>query len=146
MRIYEVQNRSELLPSLLEIWEDSVLATHTFLSENEMEEIKKYVPKAIKNVEVLTIAVGDDRKPVAFMGTGNRRLEMLFLSPSVRGKGLGKQLVEYGIKNHGIYIVAVNEENLQAVGFYEHIGFKTCKRSALDKQGNPHPLLYMKLD
>ena len=39
MNIVEVQNRTTLLiNNLLEVWEDSVKATHTFLS---LEEIKK---------------------------------------------------------------------------------------------------------
>ena len=31
------------------------------------------------------------------------------------------------------------------VGFYEHLGFKTYKRTDHDEEGNPYPLLYMKL-
>lgn len=79
------------------------------------------------------------------MGTENRRLEMLSISPTERGKGIGKQLVQYGIKGFNINEVTVNKQNPQAVGFYEHIGFKTYKRTDLDEQGNPYPLLYMKL-
>lgn len=33
--------------NLLEIWEKSVRATHTFLSEEEILKIKEYVPGAI---------------------------------------------------------------------------------------------------
>lgn len=40
--------------------------------------------------------------------------------------------------------VAVNEQNPQAVGFYEHLGFQTYKRTECDEEGNPYPLLYMK--
>lgn len=40
--------------------------------------------------------------------------------------------------------VTVNERNPQAVGFYEHLGFQTYKRTECDEEGNPYPLLYMK--
>ena len=40
--------------------------------------------------------------------------------------------------------MTVNEQNPQAVGFYEHMGFAAYKRTDLDKHGNPYPLLYMK--
>lgn len=33
----------------------------------------------------------------------------------------------------------------QAVGFYEHMDFRTYKRTDFDEEGNPYPLLYMKL-
>ena len=69
---------------------------------------------------------------------------MLFLSPEVRGKGLGKQLLQYGIETYNIQELTVNEQNPQAVGFYEHMGFKAYKRTDSDEQGNPYPLLYMK--
>ena len=32
----------------------------------------------------------------------------------------------------------------QAVGFYEHMGFRAYKRSQTDEQGGPYPILYMK--
>ena len=38
----------------------------------------------------------------------------------------------------------MNEQNPQAKGFYEHMGFRVYKRTELDEQGNPYPLLYMR--
>lgn len=71
-------------------------------------------------------------------------LEMLFLAPEERGKGTGRKLMQYGIEKYGIQEVTVNEQNPQAVGFYEHLGFQTYKRTECDEEGNPYPLLYMK--
>ena len=79
------------------------------------------------------------------MGVENNRLEILFLAPPARGKGLGKQLLDYGICHHQIKEVTVNEQNPQALEFYRHLGFETYKRTDCDEQGNPYPLLYMKL-
>lgn len=144
MKIYEIQNRTpQLIEELLNVWEGSVRATHLFLSDAEVKSIKEYVPQALESVEHLIIAEAE--KPVAFMGTQNGRLEMLFIVPEERGKGIGKQLLQYGVQNYGITEVTVNEQNPQAVGFYEHMGFKTYKRTDLDEEGNPYPLLYMKL-
>ena len=144
MKIYEIQNRTpQLIAELLEVWEASVRATHLFLSDAEVKSIKEYVPQALENVEHLIIAEAE--KPAAFMGTQNGRLEMLFIAPEDRGKGIGKQLLQYGVQNYGITEVTVNEQNSQAVGFYEHMGFKTYKRTDLDEEGNPYPLLYMEL-
>lgn len=143
MQIYEVQDRSQtLLEMLLGVWERSVRATHLFLSNAEIKTIKAYVPQALANVEYLIIAETGD--PIAFMGTQNGRLEMLFITPAERGKGVGRQLLQYGIENYGVSEVTVNEQNPQAVGFYEHMGFETYKRTDLDEEGNPYPLLYMK--
>ena len=100
---------------------------------------------AIENVEYLIIAEKEFGEPVAFMGIDSNRLEMLFLSPEVRGKGLGKQLLQYGIETYNLQELTVNEQNPQAVGFYEHMGFQTYKRTEYDEEGNPYPLLYMRL-
>lgn len=146
MQILEVKNRtSKLIQQLLIIWEGSVKATHTFLSEKEIQEIKEYVPQALAGVAHLLIAVNEAGSPVAFMGVENGMLEMLFVSDHERGKGLGKQLLEQGIKQYGVRRLAVNEQNPKAKGFYEHMGFQVYKRTEHDEQGQPYPLLYMKL-
>ena len=146
MEIYEVEKRTaQLLTSLLDIWEGSVRATHHFLSDAEIDRIREYVPQALTGVKHLIVAKNDRGEPVAFLGTVQSRLEMLFLSASERGKGIGTRLLQYGVQNYGIREVTVNEQNPQAVGFYEHFGFQTYKRTDLDEQGDPYPLLYMKL-
>ena len=144
MRIEEVKVRTpDLLERLLEVWENSVRVTHLFLSDDEINSIKEYVPQALKEVAHLVIAEDGAGRPTAFMGVENGTLEMLFIDPEERGKGLGKSLVQYGIKNYAVERLAVNEQNPQARGFYEHMGFRVYGRTDLDEQGNPYPLLYM---
>ena len=146
MEIIYVEDRTEMLiDKLCDVWEKSVRATHLFLSDSEVKEIAKYVPGALKQLPHLIIATNDENEPVAFMGIDGKKLESLFISPEERGKGLGKQLIQYGIKHYSINQVVVNEQNTQAKGFYEHIGFQVYKRSDIDEQGNPYPILYMKL-
>ena len=41
--------------------------------------------------------------------------------------------------------IKIKEYVPKAVGFYEHMGFETYKRTQWDEEGNPYPLLYMKL-
>lgn len=146
MRIVQVQERHPfLMYALLDIWERSVKATHLFLSDGEIESIKEYVPRALMGVENLTVAENEDGQSVAFMGTESGTLEMLFIAPEERGKGLGKRLLRYGIGHFGVKELAVNEQNPQAKGFYEHMGFRAYKRTERDEQGGPYPLLYMSL-
>ena len=146
MRILEIEERnSDLISKLIAVWEASVRATHLFLSDSKILSIKEYVPQALKSVDKLIIAENDEEKPIAFMGIENETLEMLFITPSERGQGLGKQLLQYGISNYKVNRLTVNEQNPQAKGFYEHMGFHVYKRTDYDEQGNPYPLLYMRL-
>lgn len=144
MKIREVQGRFDaLVDELVQVWEQSVAATHTFLSASEISNIKVYVPQALRGVAHLVVAEDDAERPVAFMGVEDGSLEMLFISPDARGKSLGKRLLTYGIERYGVERLTVNEQNPQARGFYEHMGFRTYKRTDHDEQGNPYPLLYM---
>ena len=133
----------ELIEELVDVWERSVRATHAFLFEQEILEIKPFVPQAIEGVDALVVAERDGA-PVGFMGVQDRRLEMLFLDPAARGRGIGRRILEHGIKRLGVAELTVNEQNPQAVGFYEHMGFSTYRRTELDEEGRPYPLLYMR--
>lgn len=100
---------------------------------------------ALKSVPHLIIENDVNGVPIAFMGIDDGKLEMLFIDPRERGKGLGRKLLEHGITKYGVKEVVVNEQNPQAKGFYEHMGFKVYERSEIDEQGNPYPILFMKL-
>ena len=144
MRIYEVEERGEgILRSLLDVWESSVRATHLFLSEQEIARIKKYVPQALCGVPHLLAAEVEGGVPVAFAGVNGRKLEMLFVAAEERGRGIGKKLLQCAADAYAVNELTVNEQNPQAIAFYEHMGFNTVKRTAADEQGNPYPLLYM---
>ena len=147
MTIIEIDNRTTaLINELLEVWEDSVKATHLFLSNEEINKIKEYVPQALKEVSHLVIIKNEKDISIAFMGVEGTKLEMLFIKSIERGKGLGKQLLAYGIENYNVNELVVNEQNPNAKAFYEHLGFKVYKRADLDEQGNQYPILYMRLE
>lgn len=145
MKIVQINKRDSILvQKLLDVWESSVKATHLFLSVDEINNIKQYVPQALKDVSILVIAENKNGNPVGFMGIDDKKLEMLFVLDKYRGQGIGKQLLQYGIENYSINELTVNEQNPRAKRFYEHMGFEVYKRTELDEQGNPYPLLYMK--
>lgn len=147
MKIIEVKDKNPLLiKQLLDVWESSIKDTHLFLSQNEIDSIKEYIPIALNEIPHLIVIKNENNIPVGFMGIVKQHLEMLFISQDERGKGLGKKLLIYAIENYSIDDLAVNEQNPLAKGFYEHMGFKVYKRTENDEQGNPYPLLYMKLN
>lgn len=136
--------RGGLCAALCGVWERSVRATHDFLSEDAILKIREDVAGALESVPHLVVA-SDGGEALAFMGASPGRLDMLFVSPDWRGRGVGKTLLLYGIGAYGICETTVNEQNPQAFGFYEHMGFEVYRRMACDGAGRPYPILYMRL-
>ena len=133
------------MEEILDAWESSVRATHDFLSEKDIISIKFQVKEGVKYVNNL-LCVRDENDIIkAFMGIHDFKIEMLFVSNESRGSGIGKRLVEHAIEVLNVNYVDVNEQNPQALGFYEHMGFKVFKKSDFDEQGNPFPILHMKI-
>lgn len=126
------------------VWEASVRATHHFLSEEWIQEHRPLIPKYLEMVELACIR---DRAGtvIAFLGALEGNIEMLFIHPEHFRKGLGKTLINHAIKEQGATKVDVNEDNPEALKFYQTMGFEVTGRSELDGQGNPYPLLHMAL-
>ncbi|MGN6492274.1 MAG: GNAT family N-acetyltransferase [Agriterribacter sp.] len=128
---------------LINIWESAVLHTHGFLKEEDFTYYKKHIPSYFEHVTLL--GYEQEGILVGFMGVAGENLEMLFIHNDFRGKGIGKKLILYGIEQLKVTRVDVNEQNIQAVDFYKHIGFRVLMRTALDGQGKESPILKMGL-
>lgn len=126
----------------VEIWRGAVDATHDFLSQQDRLAIDEmacgFLPQA-----PLWFAVDANDYPLAFMLVDNEHMEALFVDPACRGTGIGAALVRHGLALHPKMTTDVNEQNGQAVGFYEKMGFSRTGRSPLDGQGRPYPLIHL---
>ena len=130
---------------IVDVWEASVRATHDFLPESDILFFRPLIlDQYLDHVELACVRDGEE-KILGFLGTAENKVEMLFIHPDQRGKGIGKQLMEYAIKEKRTDEVDVNEQNEQAVGFYKRLGFKVVSRSEVDGLGKPYPMLHMAL-
>jgi putative acetyltransferase len=127
----------------LAIWRAAVDATHHFLSAQDRltidAEVSAFLPQS-----PLWVAVNHEDWPVGFMLVDGAHMEALFIDPLHRGHGVGRALVEHALASEPDLTTDVNEQNGQAVGFYERMGFVRTGRSALDGQGAPYPLIHLR--
>lgn len=131
--------------TLIRIWENSVRATHDFLREEDLQFYKPLVLNEYFHQVELFCHKDGNLEITGFMGIAGDNLEMLFIQPALRGHGIGKELLSYAIEEQKVKRVDVNEQNVQAVGFYKHLGFHVVSRSELDGAGKHYPLLHMEL-
>jgi ribosomal protein S18 acetylase RimI-like enzyme len=89
------------------------------------------------------LAVDEDDRPIAFMLVESGHMEALFVDPVHQGKGVGAALVRHGLALHPAMTTDVNEQNAQAVRFYERMGFHRIGRSSRDGQGRAYPLIHL---
>lgn len=131
-------------PALVAIWERSVRATHDFLTEDVIKEIREaLVPDYFPNVELY--AVDENGSYIGFVGISGNKIEMLFIDSDRLGKGYGSMLVDFASRR-GATMVDVNEHNPSALKFYLAKGFRVIRREDTDEAGRPYPLLHLTLD
>lgn len=128
---------------LAAIWERSVRATHGFITENDIAEIRQLLESDyFPNVELF--ALRDDSSITGFIGLSSNRIEMLFVDSHKIGRGYGTMLIDYA-KDKGANEVDVNEQNQTALKFYLNKGFEVISRDETDDAGRPYPILHLRL-
>jgi len=131
-------------PRVLDIWREAVDATHHFLTPADKRDIESevvaFLPQAL-----LWLAVDDNDCSLGFMLLEESRMEALFIDPLQRGRGIGRALVEHALSIQPTITTDVNEQNIQAIGFYMHLGFERIGRSPTDNEGRAYPLIHLRL-
>ena len=142
--VFPIQPDEEF-PRVVDVWEASVRATHHFITEANIQFFKPLVQEALPQIEALACVRDEAGQVAGFIGVASGKVEMLFLDPAYRGQGGGRRLMKHAVKTLGATTVDVNEQNEQAVGFYQRLGFEVVGRSELDGTGKPFPLLHLRL-
>ena len=140
--VHEV--RPDEFDDLIQVWEASVRATHDFVEEVDIQFFKPIVRNQALPSVTLRCVRGSDNHAVGFIGVSNGKIEMLFIRPEYRGQGLGKTLIRYALQHLDASELDVNEQNEQAIGFYQRMGFVVVGRSEADGMDKPYPLLHMR--
>lgn len=82
-------------PQLLNIWLRSVRATHHFLQESDIEALLLKLRDNYLPAVELWGAVDAEECPLGFIGLNENHVEMLFIEPDLRGKGIGRTLLDH---------------------------------------------------
>lgn len=139
----------QMLTALLDLWEDSVRVSHTFLTKQHIAEIKPEVKVALKSSQNIITAT-DKKDFLGFIGVEDNKIEMLFVASKSFRKGVGKALLkealERYLKDYPDILVDCNEQNTQGLAFYESLGFEKIGMSKKDSAGRNFPIVHLKID
>ena len=75
--------------------------------------------------ELDSIWVYDDGVVKGFIQIEKREVRRLFVEPTLQGKSIGADLLEYGIAEKDVDFLWVLEKNIKAIVFYKKHGFDT---------------------
>lgn len=119
------------------------MATHSFLKENDFNEIKAaLILDYFPNVDLY--AITDNGVYAGFIGLSPDSIELLFIDGDFCGQGYGSALIEFA-KRRGVTKVDVNEQNPSALNFYKAKGFHVISRDETDDAGRPYPIHHLSL-
>lgn len=128
---------------VMAVWRSAVDATHDFLSREDRAAIEAEVADFLPSAP-LWLAVDAQDRAIGFMLLHEGHLEALFIDAGQRGRGLGRALLAHALRQEPALTTDVNEQNAQALGFYERLGFVRTGRSPRDGQGRAYPLIHLR--
>ena len=83
--------------------------------------------------ELDSIWVYDDGVVKGFIQIEKREVRRLFVEPTLQGKSIGADLLEYGIAEKDVDFLWVLEKNIKAIVFYKKHGFDTTKKKKYEE-------------
>ena len=83
--------------------------------------------------ELDSIWVYDDGVVKGFIQIEKREVRRLFVEPTLQGKAIGAELLEYGIAEKDVDFLWVLEKNIKAIVFYKKHGFDTTNKKKYEE-------------
>lgn len=146
LEYYKIEKLNHLTDAikneLVEVWEKSVRSSHHFLTDEEVVYYRTRLRQIYLQAVTLYV-IRETQRIVAFMGLSDDMVEMLFVLPSAKCKGLGTALLNFAFNEKHICKIDVNEENTEAYSFYIKRGYKVVGRDDFDADGQPHAIVHL---
>ena len=128
---------------VLKLWENSVRASHDFITETDIEDYRLLISNSLWGMEVFCVENANQMQ--GFIALADRKVQLLFVRPDVFGQGIGKKLMHFAIQHWQAWMVDVNAQNKRAVMFYLSLGFEIHEKFPVDGAGKPYPVWSLKL-
>lgn len=132
------------LPVVMQIWLDTNIQAHNFISPKYWEENSQMVKSILPQAEVYVYEYDATNEILGFIGLTDNFIAGLFVKSDVQSKGIGKQLLDYAkaIKNE--LTLTVYAKSTRAINFYHREQLTTDSEKTDDNTGEKEFVLIWK--
>lgn len=106
------------LPVIMQIWLDSNIQAHSFISEDYWKSNFQMVMDMLPQAEVYVYEDPETSRIEGFIGATGDYIQGIFVRDECRSKGIGKQLLDHVKKLKTSLSLHAYEKNVRAVAFY----------------------------
>lgn len=123
------------IDKLMDIWLESTVRAHNFISREYWESNYKVVKDAYMPIAD-TFVYEEDGEIRGFISIiNNEFIGALFVDVKFQGMGIGSKLIDYSIEKYKKLTLAVYKENQKSVEFYTRKGFKIIEEGLNEDSG-----------
>ena len=118
---------------VMQIWKNENIKAHKFISKEYWKNNYNYVKEILPNAEIYVYVLKENI--VRFIGINENYIEGIFVEESMRGKGIGTQLLNLAKQLCSSLTLQVYEKNQSALRFYFKEGFQIKKKQMDSETG-----------
>lgn len=130
------------IDKVAEIWLDTNLKAHDFISEQYWRGNFDMVKEALLQAEVYVYE--SDGKVQGFIGLDGEYIEGIFVSDEMQSRGIGKSLLDYAKSRKSELRLNVYQKNTRAIRFYQREGFSILSEGLDEAVGEKDYLMVWK--
>ena len=119
------------LPSVLDIWLQTNLEVHSFISPHYWQNNVDYMKQVLPQAEVFVYE--DKNKIMGFVCLEKDYIAGIFVSKEFRSQGIGKQILDFLKSTHPTLSLSVYAKNQKAIRFYQRESFRIIDEG-MDKE------------
>lgn len=125
--------RSKDLESVMEIWRNTNIQAHSFITEDYWNNNYNLVKEILPQAEVYIYETKG--RIQGFIGIDSGYIAGLFVLQEEQSKGVGQALVEVVKEQYNQLSLKVYEKNIKAISFYEKQGFNKQSKAIDESTG-----------
>lgn len=120
------EKNNEDIKKIMDIWINSNLDAHNFISKDYFYNNFDIVKEAIKNTTIYVYE--ENNSIIGFVGISDGFIEGIFVDKKYRSNGIGKKLIDYCKEKYNMLTLNVYCKNKRAVSFYIKEGFSVYEK------------------